>query len=163
MGSYSRKRQKKLPKKLRKLLDKPSKVWYTKYVIKGRKTLKNPSEKGKDMTNREFFTAILNSNLSDEMKEHATAELKKMDERNSKRSSTMTTTQKENIALKEKILSALTTEGKVASALAEELNLSVQKVSSLCRQLVEEGKVTVEDVKIPKKGKQKSYKVKEVA
>ena len=115
------------------------------------------------MTNREFFTAILNSNLSAEMKEHATAELKKMDERNSKRSSTMTTTQKENIALKEKILSVLTAEGKVASAIAEELNLSVQKGSSLCRQLVEEGKVLVEDVKIPKKGKQKSYKVKEVA
>ena len=115
------------------------------------------------MTNREFFTAILNSTLSDEMKEHAKAELKKMDERNSKRSSTMTTTQKENITFKEKILSVLTTEGKVASTIAEELNLSVQKVSSLCRQLVEEGKVTVEDVKIPKKGKQKSYKVKEVA
>ena len=115
------------------------------------------------MTNREFFTAILNSTLSDEMKEHAKAELKKMDERNSKRSSTMTTIQKENIALKEKILSILTTDGKVSSVIAEELNLSVQKVSSLCRQLVEEGKVLVEDVKIPKKGKQKSYKVKEVA
>ena len=154
---------KNLLKKVEKLLDKPSKVWYTKYVIKGRKTLKNPSEKGKDMTNREFFTAILNSNLSDEMKEHATAELKKMDERNSKRSSTMTTTQKENIALKEKILAALTTEGKVASALAEELSLSVNKVSSLCHQLVEDDKAVVEDVKVPKKGMRKLYKVKEVA
>lgn len=115
------------------------------------------------MTNREFFTAILNSNLSAEMKEHATAELKKMDERNSKRSSTMTPTQKENIALKEKILAALTTEGKVASALAEELSLSVNKVSSLCHQLVEDDKAVVEDVKVPKKGMRKLYKVKEVA
>lgn len=113
------------------------------------------------MTNREFFTAILNSTLSDELKSHAQAELQKMDERNSKRSATMTPTQKENMALKEKILAALTTEGKVASALAEELSLSVQKVSSLCRQLVEDGKAVVEDVKVPKKGMQKSYKVKE--
>ena len=113
------------------------------------------------MTSREFFTAILNSNLPDELKSHAQAELQKMDERNSKRSTTMTPTQKENMALKEKILAALTTEGKVASALAEELSLSVQKVSSLCRQLVEDGKAVVEDVKVPKKGMQKSYKVKE--
>ena len=47
----------------------------------------------------------------------------------------------------------------VASAIAERLEISTQKVSALCRQLVESKKLKVEDVKIPKKGKQKAYMV----
>ena len=109
------------------------------------------------MTNREFFTAIINSNLSAEMKEHATAELKKMDERNSKRSSTMTPTQKNNEVLKRQILSILTNEGQLTTSIAVAVGKSTNKVSALCRQLVEEGKAKVEDVKVPKKGIQKAY------
>ena len=51
----------------------------------------------------------------------------------------------------------------VASAIAEKVEISTQKASALCRQLVESGKLSVEEVKIPKKGKQKAYRILEVA
>lgn len=112
------------------------------------------------MTNRDFFNAVMSADVSTEIKEYAQNELAKMDARNAKRSSTMTNTQKENIVLKEQILSVLSNEGKIASVIHEETGMSIQKVSALCRQLVEEGKIVVEDVRVPKKGMQKSYKVK---
>ena len=34
------------------------------------------------MTNREFFNAIINANVNDELTAHATAELEKLDKRN---------------------------------------------------------------------------------
>lgn len=109
------------------------------------------------MTNRDFLNAVLSSNISEEYKAFAQSELDKMDARNAKRSSTMSNTQKENIALKEQILSVLSNEGKVASVIHEETGMSVQKVSALCRQLVNEGVAKVEDVKVSKKGMQKAY------
>ena len=39
------------------------------------------------MTNREFFNAIINANVSDELTAHATDELEKLDKRNAQRSS----------------------------------------------------------------------------
>lgn len=39
------------------------------------------------MTNREFFNAIINANVNDELTAHATAELAKLDKRNAQRSS----------------------------------------------------------------------------
>ena len=39
------------------------------------------------MTNREFYTAIVNSDLSDEMKAFASEAIEKLDARNAKRSS----------------------------------------------------------------------------
>lgn len=47
--------------------------------------------------------------------------------------------------------------GVTASDAAAALDISVQKASSLLRQLVADGKANVEDAKIPKKGTQKFY------
>ena len=47
----------------------------------------------------------------------------------------------------------------VASAIAEKVEISTQKASALCRQLVESNKLKVEEVKIPRKGKQKAYSI----
>ena len=63
-----------------------------------------------------------------------------------------------NSAIKEKIAEFLTEkEPTLASEIAHELELKVQKVSALCRQMVENGVLTVTEVKVKNKGKQKAY------
>ena len=121
------------------------------------------------MTKREFLNEVIavidgTSEMDAlELKEFAKAEIVKLDERNASRSSKPTKTQIENEPIKEKILEVLSTgERMVASAIAERLEISTQKVSALCRQLVESKKLKLEDVKIPKKGKQKAYSILEV-
>ena len=118
------------------------------------------------MTKREFLNDVIavidgTSEVNVlELKEFAKAEIVKLDERNANRSSKPTKTQIENEPIKEKILEVLSTgEKMVASAIAERLEISTQKASALCRQLVESKQLKVEDVKIPKKGKQKAYMI----
>lgn len=118
------------------------------------------------MTKREFLNEVIavidGTSEVDvlELKEFAKAEIVKLDERNANRSSKPTKAQIENEPIKEKILEILSTgERMVASAIAERLEISTQKASALCRQLVESKKLKVEDVKIPKKGKQKAYMI----
>lgn len=118
------------------------------------------------MTKREFLNEVIavidGTSEVDvlELKKFAKAEIVKLDERNANRSSKPTKAQIENEPIKEKILEILSTgERMVASAIAERLEISTQKASALCRQLVESKKLKVEDVKIPKKGKQKAYMV----
>lgn len=122
------------------------------------------------MTKREFLNEVVavidGTSEVDvlELKDFAKAEIVKLDERNANRSSKPTKTQIENEPIKEKILEILSTgERMVASAIAEKVGISTQKASALCRQLVESKKLKVEDVKIPKKGKQKAYVVNTVA
>ena len=118
------------------------------------------------MTKREFLNEVIavidGTSEVDvlELKEFAKAEIVKLDERNANRSAKPTKAQIENKSIKEKILEVLSTgERMVASAIAERLEISTQKVSALCRQLVESKKLKVEDVKIPRKGKQKAYSI----
>lgn len=112
------------------------------------------------MTNREFFTAIASmTNINAELVEHATNELEKLDKRNASRAAKPTKAQKENEPIKEEIMKFLTEKGgfHTASEIMEACEISVQKASALCRQLVEKNKLEVKEVKIPKKGKQKAY------
>ena len=114
------------------------------------------------MTNREFFTAIKSmANIGDELKEHAISELKKLDKRNAARAAKPTKAKKENEPVKEEIVKFLTEKGgfHTASEVMEACEISVQKASALCRQLVEEGTLTVQEIKVPKKGKQKAYAI----
>ena len=112
------------------------------------------------MTNREFYTAIMNGTMTDEVKSHAAEAITKLDERNQKRSSKPSKTQLENEPVKTAIIDYLTVHGgAVAADIAAEVDITTQKASALCRQLVESGNLTVEEVKIPKKGKCKKYSV----
>ena len=106
------------------------------------------------MTNREFFTAIVNGTINDEVIAHATESIAKLDERNAKRASKPSAKQKENESIKEKILEVLTTEPKVASEIGELVGISVNKASALLRQI--EG-LTITEVKVKGKGKVKGY------
>ena len=109
------------------------------------------------MTNREFYTAIVNSNVSDELKTFATDAIAKLDARNAKRSSKPSKKSLENEPIKESIREFLADGSHLASEIAKGLDLSVSKVSALCRQMVGDGVLTVEDVKVKGKGTQKCY------
>jgi ribosomal protein S25 len=111
------------------------------------------------MTNREFLTAIANmENISEELKAEATARIEKLDATNEARKNKPSKKSTENAPIMEQIANEiLTSEAQTASAIAEAAGISVQKASALLRQLVADGKATVTEVKIPKKGTQKAY------
>ena len=115
-------------------------------------------ERRKIMTNREAYNAVINGEVTDKVIEHFAAELAKLDARNKARSSKPSKTQLANEPIKAHLLEILAVKPMTASEIHEvDADLSTQKISSLCRQLVEAGKLAVEEVKIPKKGKQKQY------
>ena len=109
------------------------------------------------MTNREFYTAIVNSDLNDELKNFASEAIAKLDARNAKRASTPSKKSIENEPIKAKIVEYLASGSHLASEIASGCEISVSKASALCRQLVESGSLTVCDVKVKGKGTQKSY------
>lgn len=117
------------------------------------------------MTKREFYNAILAiESISADVREYAEASIQKLDETNAKRSSKQTKTQLANEPIKAKILEILSTAPMTSAVLREKFvssgeEISVQKVSSLCRQLVEEGFLSSSEIKVPKKGAQKQYSV----
>ena len=117
------------------------------------------------MTKREFYNAILAiETISADVREYAEASIQKLDETNAKRSSKQTKTQLANEPIKAKILEILSTAPMTSAVLREKFvtngeEISVQKVSSLCRQLVEEGFLSSNEIKVPKKGAQKQYSV----
>ena len=106
------------------------------------------------MTNREFYTAIVNGTINEEVIAHASDAIAKLDERNAKRASKPSKKSLENEPIKAKILEVLSTEPKVASEIAELVGISTQKASALLRQI--EG-LEISEVKVPKKGKMKGY------
>ena len=111
------------------------------------------------MNQREFYTAIVNANVSDEITAFATEAIAKMDARNAKRSATPSKAAIANVPIKASIVAMMTSEPMLASAIASALDLSVSKVSALCRQLVQSGDICVTDVKVKGKGTQKGYYV----
>ena len=106
------------------------------------------------MTQREFFNAVINGTVTEEMVQFATESIAKLDARNAKRASTESKTQKENAPLIAKIATLLTSEPKLASELASEMGISPQKAGALAKKV--EG-VSVCDVKVKGKGTQKGY------
>ena len=123
------------------------------------------------MTNREFYTTIAaNETLTEEVRNHATEQIAKLDATAEKRKGKVSAKEQakrdENAALAAKVAAEiLGTEAKtatdVAAALTEMLGeeVKVQKASYLCREAVKMGLATQTEVKIPKKGTQKAYTI----
>lgn len=110
------------------------------------------------MTKREFYTAIMNGEIDEQVKLFASEELEKMDAANEKRRNTLSKKAQENQPLLQQITDEiLTEEPKTATDVAAVLEVSVQKASGLLRRLVEDGKAVKVDVKIKGKGKCKGY------
>ena len=117
------------------------------------------------MTNREFFVAIAsNTNLTADLREHAQAQVDKMDASNAKNRGTESKTYKANIPLMAEVLTLLTEKpmltAEVALAMSsEERPISTSKASGLLRTLEKEGKVTSAKVKVKGKGEQTQYTI----
>lgn len=104
------------------------------------------------MTNREFFTAIIESKVSDELRAFATAGIAELDKRNALRASKPSKTAIANAPIKKAIVAYLREHGQTtASTLATELGITTAKASALATQLKREGLITAAYVKV--KGK----------
>lgn len=122
------------------------------------------------MTNREFLTAISTASVIETEYMNATredliafaqAEIAKLDARNDKRRNTLSKEQEANVERKALIVEVLNDKPMLASEIATATNLSTQRVSALCKQLVDEDKIKVADVKVKGKGTLKQYSLAE--
>lgn len=120
------------------------------------------------MTNREFYTTIVETVANEELVEHAKAQLAKLDATAEKRKGKVSKADLEKRAANEALArhiaaDILTAEAKtatdVAAILTEEAGeeVKVQKASYLCRLARDLGLANETEVKIPKKGSQKAY------
>ena len=110
------------------------------------------------MTKREFYVAISEGKMNDELVEMAVTEIQKMDAANEKRKGVQSKKAAENQPIIDRIVNEiLTTEPQTATDIAAVLELTVQKTSSLCRSAVAQGKAVQSEIKVPKKGTQKAY------
>ena len=102
----------------------------------------------------------------EELAQFCTEEIDRLEAASAKRKMQMNKTQKANVSLKEQLLGLLNDTPQTASDLAKFVTnengegISVQKASSLLRQMALEGVILVKDVKIAKKGAQKGYYLK---
>ena len=109
------------------------------------------------MTKREFLTKV--AAIEDvELAAFAQGELDKMNANAEKRKGMPSKKAEENQPLVDKIVNEiLTSEPQTATDIAAEIELSVQKTSSLCRAAVAQGKAVQTEVKVPKRGTMKAY------
>ena len=112
------------------------------------------------MTQREFFTKVIEANISEDITAKAQELIAGLDTRNAQKSATMTKTQKENEVLKAEMLEKLEKgKGYLAAEIGVIMGFSTSKATALASQLVKSGKATVADVKVKGKGTQKSYTI----
>ena len=110
------------------------------------------------MTQREFFNAVINANISADITKFAQERVAHLDTVNSNRKAKGTVTQRENAVLHADIL-AKVDKGVTytANEVATLMGVTTAKASALCKQIAEGGNATVSDVKIKGKGKVKGY------
>lgn len=118
------------------------------------------------MTNREFYTAISNGEMNNELMAKATELIEKMDEANAKRAKKVLekkqAAEDEKAPVREALLNAMGDEGMTASQLIEAAGLTdevkVASVPSLLKPFVLDGTVEKVDVKVEgKKSAQRGY------
>ena len=118
------------------------------------------------MTNREFYTAISNGEMNDELMAKAAELLEKMNETNAKRAQKVLekkqAAEDEKAPIRKALLNAMGDEGMTASQLIEAAGLTdevkVASVPSLLKPFVLDGTVEKVDVKVEgKKGPQRGY------
>lgn len=118
------------------------------------------------MTNREFYQAIVDANVTEELTEFALAAIEKMDASNSKAREKAAEKAAEKEAEKAPIRAALlaqvSTEPKTATMLIEAAGVDCkpQSIPSLFKPLVEDGTIVKVDMKVEgKKGLQRGYQL----
>jgi len=109
------------------------------------------------MTRRERLEMVIANNITEELIEECKVELEKLNASNASRKPTAH--QVENVKIGEDILTILTDEPKFVEDVLAGLDgkLTRQRVSGILTNLVKDGKVHSEDVKVKGKGKRKTY------
>ena len=115
------------------------------------------------MTRRQRLEAVINGEITEELIESCKEELKKLDAEGAKAlaKSKETSRYKENKELEEKIVEVLTSEPIQVEELMEKLGIELtrQRLTAICTNLVREGRIYVVDVKVKGKGKRRAYYV----
>lgn len=126
------------------------------------------------MTNREFYTTIVETVANEELVEHAKAQLAKLDATAEKRKGKVSKADQEKRDANEAMAlyvveNFISTEAKTASDIAELINADVtlaaqlekpatsQKATALMKIAMAKELVSQIDIKIPKKGSVKAY------
>ena len=105
------------------------------------------------MTYRDFYNAVINGEVTDEMVVFATEAIAKLDARNASRKEKPSKKSIENEPIKAKISEVLGDEPKTASEIGSLVGVSTQKASALLRQM----EVKSVDLKVKGKGIVKGY------
>lgn len=113
------------------------------------------------MTNREFFEAIVNGTINDEIQAHAAEAIAKLDKTLEARRNKVSKKAMENQPLVDALVAALTAEPQTASDLKDVIEASVQKTSALLRAAVAQGKAVARDIPVKGRGIQKGYTIAE--
>lgn len=113
------------------------------------------------MTRRERLEAVINGKITEELIEECKEELKKLDERSAAALQRSKTTDNyiENKAYEKCILEVLGDEPLQIGEIAELTGIEVsrQRLTAICTNLIREGKIKSVDVKVKGKGKRKGY------
>ena len=138
----------------------------------GEPTAKRKAQKGfimansvssSDITLRQYHEAVISGNITDAIIAKARAEIAKLDATNAKRAEKAAEKAKGNDPIKNAIYNLLVEKGAMvaseigAALTTPEAEITTSKASSMCRQMVEERRLTVEDIKVKGKGKVKQY------
>lgn len=110
------------------------------------------------MTKREFYTNVVNANISEEMTAQAETYIKKLDSVNENRRNSLNPNQKANEEIMDTIVNTM--ESGVtytAASIGEMVGISTAKASALCSKLVDRKRVVKGETKIKGKGKVCSY------
>jgi hypothetical protein len=113
------------------------------------------------MTNREFFAAVINANVSDEVTAHAQAAVAKLDAALDARKNKVSPKEAEKAAadavIRESIFAVVSELVQTEADIAAAVGVTGPKARAELRKLVAEGRVVSTDVKVPGKGKCKGY------
>lgn len=105
------------------------------------------------MTSREYFNAVLNAHISEEMDATSAEFIARLDAKNAKRKSTESKDKREARERRESVAAFLDAhEGEVFTrdAIAESVGITPAQASAACKSLIAEGIVTKTEVKVDK-------------
>lgn len=102
------------------------------------------------MTNREFYNAVINASINDEMTTFATEAIAKLDKSNAAKAAKLAEKREAEAPIYEALTACLTEDPQTATDLAAQVEeiTSTQKCSAMLRKLVEQGVATKCDLKV---------------
>lgn len=122
--------------------------------------MSNTTSTSNEMTLRKYHEAVISGNITDDVIAKAKAEIAKIDAANVKRAEKAAENAKAFEPIMDAIFAYLTENGtKTTAEIAVGIGVSSPKASSMCRKMVEAGRLTASEVAVKGKGKQKAYTV----